>query len=115
MSILLYTFPASARLKDFSELKDNCGTYCYTENSGPSDFVAYCLETYCYDSFEENEYKNYFAISCEDFKPGESLQFKLGFYIDEKTAKNDDMILSIGLSDKRKYGIKLKISEVING
>lgn len=65
MSILLYTFPASARLKDFSELKDNCGTYCYTENSGPSDFVAYCLETYCYDSFEEIEYKNNGPQQCE--------------------------------------------------
>lgn len=65
MSILLYTLPASARLKDFSELKDNCGTYCYTENSGPSDFVAYCLETYCYDSFEEIEYKNNGPQQCE--------------------------------------------------
>lgn len=88
---------------------------------GKTNYEFYTSEAIYFDKhkpfkeLEENEYKNYFAISCEDFKPGESLQFKLGFYIDEKTAKNDDMILSIGLSDKRKYGIKLKISEVING
>lgn len=65
MAILLYTYPADARLKDFTELQDNCGAYCYTENSGASDFVAYCLETYCYDSFDEMEYQNNGWTECE--------------------------------------------------
>lgn len=62
----------------------------------------------------KTNYKNYFSVSNSDLEQGNSYQFKLGFYIDEKTAESNDIILKIGTSNHNKYGIVLDFKENTN-
>ena len=87
---------------------------------GDSDgFENYISESLYFDNhkpfveLEKMNYKNYFSASNTDLKQGESYQFKLGFFIDEKTAESN-IILKIGTSNHNKYGIMLDLKENTN-
>ena len=62
----------------------------------------------------KENYKNYFSTKYENLAVGESYRFKLGFYIDEKTAESNNIILKIGTSNHNKYGIVLDFKENTN-
>lgn len=62
----------------------------------------------------KTNYKNYFSIYDSDLQQGKKYQFKLGFYIDEKTAESNNIILKIGTSNHNKYGIVLNFKENTN-
>lgn len=63
------------------------------------------------DELAKTNYKSYFSVDASDLEQGNKYQFKLGFYIDEKTAENNNIILKIGTSSCNKYGIVLGFKE----
>lgn len=75
-------------------------------------YISDCVYFDKHESFEilkKSNYKNYFYLDENKFKQGETLLLKLGFYIDEKTASENNIVLKIGVSDKYKYGIALDL------
>ena len=89
----------------------------YGDNDG---FEYYISESVYFDKHKplaelaKVNYKSYFSVSNTDLEQGKSYQFKLGFYIDEKTAESNNIILNIGTGNHNKYGIELDLKENTN-
>lgn len=84
------------------------------------NFEYYLSECLYFDKHQplselaKENYKNYFSTKYENLSVGESYRFKLGFYIDEKTAESNNIILKIGTSNHNKYGVVLDFKENTN-
>lgn len=89
----------------------------YKSNVNLEYYLSECLYFDNHQPLSElakENYKNYFSTKYENLAVGESYRFKLGFYIDEKTAESNNIILKIGTSNHNKYGIVLDFKENTN-